>query len=218
MSKQIFWCNSRIPEEIISIGVRDLFKFNQDLSKSGIFAGEENIISNPDTNKQEVWRKSKNCWIPSMHWMGGFVWHYITLANNHNFHFDITCIENHTMQYTVYEKGSFYNWHMDGGTELTIETSSGSQAWMKDPRKLIDDNILKNNNLVRKLSFVVQLTPSNEYEGGELQIDTGNGTFTGSKEQGAIIFFDSRTRHRVTEITSGVRRSLVGWVVGPEWK
>lgn len=218
MSKQIFWCNSRIPEEIISIGVRDLFKFNQDLSKSGIFAGEENIISNPDTNKQEVWRKSKNCWIPSMHWMGGFVWHYITLANNHNFHFDITCIENHTMQYTVYEKGSFYNWHMDGGTELTIETSSGSQAWMKDPRKFIDDNILKNNNLVRKLSFVVQLTPSNEYEGGELQIDTGNGTFTGSKEQGAIIFFDSRTRHRVTEITSGVRRSLVGWVVGPEWK
>jgi len=218
MSKQIFWCNSSIPEEIISIGVRDLFKFNQDLSKSGIFAGDENIISNPDTNKQEVWRKSKNCWIPSMHWMGGFVWHYITLANNHNFHFDITCIENHTMQYTVYEKGSFYNWHMDGGTELTIETSSGSQAWMKDPRKFIDDNILKNNNLVRKLSFVVQLTPSNEYEGGELQIDTGNGTFTGSKEQGAIIFFDSRTRHRVTEITSGVRRSLVGWVVGPEWK
>lgn len=218
MSKQIFWCNSRIPEEIMSIGVRDLFKFNQDLSKSSIFGGDENIISNPDTNKQEVWRKSKNCWIPSMHWMGGFVWHYITLANNHNFHFDITCIENHSMQYTVYEKGSFYNWHMDGGTELTIETSSGSQAWMKDPRKFIDDNILKKYNLVRKLSFVVQLTPSNEYEGGELQIDTGNGTFTGSKEQGAIIFFDSRTRHRVTEITSGVRRSLVGWVVGPEWK
>lgn len=218
MSKQIFWCNSRIPEEIISIGVRDLFKFNQDLSKSRIFAGDENIILNPDTNKQEVWRKSQNCWIPSMHWMGGFVWHYITLANNHNFHFDITCIENHQMQYTVYEKGSFYNWHMDGGTHLTIETSSGSQPWMKDPRKLIDDNILKNNNLVRKLSFVVQLTPSNEYEGGELQIDTGNGTFTGSKEQGAIILFDSRTRHRVTEITSGVRRTLVGWVVGPEWK
>ena len=95
MSKQIFWCNSRIPEEIISIGVRDLFKFNQDLSKSGIFAGEENIISNPDTNKQEVWRKSKNCWIPSMHWMGGFVWHYITLANNHNFHFDLD-IHTHT--------------------------------------------------------------------------------------------------------------------------
>lgn len=217
MSKQIFWCNSRIPEEIMSIGVRDLFKFNQDLSKSSIFGGDENIISNPDTNKQEVWRKSKNCWIPSMHWMGGFVWHYITLANNHNFHFDITCIENHSMQYTVYEKGSFYNWHMDGGTEFTIETSTGSQPW-DNPKKLIDDNILKNNNLVRKLSFVVQLTPSNEYEGGELQIDTGNGTFTGSKEQGAIIFFDSRTRHRVTEITNGVRRSLVGWVVGPEWK
>ena len=121
------------------------------------------------------------------------------------------------MQYTVYEKGSFYNWHMDGGTEFTIETSTGSQPW-DNPKKLIDDNILKNNNLVRKLSFVVQLTPSNEYEGGELQIDTGNGTFTGSKEQGAIIFFDSRTRHRVTEITNGVRRSLVGWVVGPEWK
>lgn len=44
MSKQIFWCNSRIPEEIISIGVRDLFKFNQDLSKSGILQEKKTLF------------------------------------------------------------------------------------------------------------------------------------------------------------------------------
>ena len=217
MSKKIFWFNSKIPDEIMSIGIRDLFKFNEVIDDSTILGGDENNIINSDTNTKELWRKSKNCWIPSIHWMGGFLWHYITLANNHNFHFDITCIENHKMQYTVYEKGSFYNWHTDGGTEFTIETSTGSQPW-GNPKQVIDDNILKNNNLVRKLSFVVQLTPSNEYEGGELQIDSGDGTFTGTKEEGSIIFFDSRTRHRVTEVISGVRRSLVGWVVGPEWK
>ena len=42
--------------------------------------------------------------------------------------------------------------------------------------------------------------------------------FTAPKNRGCMIVFDSRTIHRVTNIESGIRKSLVGWVLGPRWK
>ena len=38
------------------------------------------------------------------------------------------------------------------------------------------------------------------------------------KQKGTLIVFDSRTKHRVRTVKSGLRKSLVGWVVGPRWK
>ena len=38
------------------------------------------------------------------------------------------------------------------------------------------------------------------------------------KTRGTVIVFDSRTPHRVTPVESGIRKSLVGWVVGKRWR
>ena len=38
------------------------------------------------------------------------------------------------------------------------------------------------------------------------------------KEKGHIIFFHPHCWHRVTPITKGVRKSLVGWFCGSPWK
>ena len=38
------------------------------------------------------------------------------------------------------------------------------------------------------------------------------------KSRGTVIVFDSRTPHRVTPVESGIRKSLVGWVVGKRWR
>jgi PKHD-type hydroxylase len=38
------------------------------------------------------------------------------------------------------------------------------------------------------------------------------------KQKGTIAFFDSRTPHRVKKVKSGVRKSLVGWVIGPRFR
>ena len=73
--------------------------------------------------------------------------------------------------------------------------------------------------MVRKLSFTVQLSNHDEYEGGNVQFinETGK-VYVAPRERGQVIMFDSRTQHRVCKVRSGVRKSLVGWVVGPRWR
>jgi len=78
----------------------------------------------------------------------------------------------------------------------------------------VDDNV-KNltNGLMRKLSFTMQLSEQSEYAGGEVLIHSGEIVI--SKKYGDITFFDSQIPHEVTPVTSGFRKSLVGWVLGP---
>jgi PKHD-type hydroxylase len=37
-------------------------------------------------------------------------------------------------------------------------------------------------------------------------------------KKGTVIAFPSFIPHRVTELTSGVRKSLVGWIEGPKFR
>ena len=47
-------------------------------------------------NKEK--RNSQNAWIPTNHWVGGFIWHYIMRANRENFLYDLHCIDGENMQ------------------------------------------------------------------------------------------------------------------------
>ena len=87
-----------------------------------------------------------------------------------------------------------------------------------------DDNYLRErtaieNELVRKISFSLQLSDPDDYEGGNIQfIDESDKSYIAPRQKGSLIIFDSRTKHRVCKVRSGVRKSIVGWVVGPRWK
>jgi PKHD-type hydroxylase len=70
----------------------------------------------------------------------------------------------------------------------------------------------------RKLSFVMQLSDPNDYEGGELRLYTGRDPICIKKEKGLITFFHSCVLHECTPVTSGNRHTLVGWVHGPKIK
>jgi PKHD-type hydroxylase len=61
---------------------------------------------------------------------------------------------------------------------------------------------------------VLQLSDPGEYEGGELQMNVGSSILTVPQELGLICFFPSFLLHRVTPLTSGVRKSLVTWLCG----
>jgi PKHD-type hydroxylase len=79
------------------------------------------------------------------------------------------------------------------------------------------DNV-PNDNVPRKLSMVLQLSHPSEYEGGDLELMTGNVPHICKKEKGLLYAFPSYILHRVTPITNGTRRTLVVWTSGPRFK
>lgn len=115
----------------------------------------------------------------------------INNVNKKFFKFDLNRLE--TLQYTVYDVGQFYRDHMD--------------LAFRNP-----------NNAVRKLSFTMQLSNPEDYQGGELKFKLGPEPKIANKKRGAITFFPSYVMHEVTPVTEGIRKSIVGWVTGPRWK
>ena len=206
MAFQTIWHFSDLPKEIIDIIERDLSdSFDGEMSDSRLIGDA--------LNKDK--RNSQNAWIPSQHWVGGFLWHYVMRANRENFLYDLRCIDGESIQYTRYAEGQFYNWHNDAGLASQYKpVSVGNRA-----EGLGQDFLNENIEMVRKLSFVLQLSDPDDYEGGNLQmLDESGKLYIAPRQRGTVILFDSRTQHRVQKIKSGVRKSLVGWTVGPRWK
>lgn len=117
-------------------------------------------------------------------------------ANANAFNFELSNL--HEIQFTRYAarddgKQERYNWHED----LTWKTS-----------KLVH----------RKLSMVIQLSPPDAYEGGDLQLQNEAPDPSRLRRQGTVIVFPSFHRHCVTPVTKGERFSLVSWYDGPKFR
>lgn len=71
----------------------------------------------------------------------------------------------------------------------------------------------------RKLSAVIQLSDSESYTGGNLELLHVGTTPLASdlRKQGTIIYFPSFITHQVTPVTSGVRYSMTAWFEGKKW-
>jgi PKHD-type hydroxylase len=201
MAYQSVWYFTDIPNDVVNVVENDIKNyFDSSLENSKLHEG---VL---DTKR----RKSKNTWIPTTYWVSGFLWHYVMMANRENFLYDLRSIDAETLQYTVYEQGNFYDWHNDAGIQ-NLYVPSNSDI----PKNFINENC----EMVRKLSFSLQLSDPEDYDGGQLQLlDEEGKCYIAPKRKGTLIFFDSRTPHRVRKVTRGVRKSIVGWVVGPRWK
>jgi len=194
-----------LPTEIVEIVERDLKQYDSGSKVSELTGGEVD----------KVIRNSKNFWVPSSNWIGGWLWYYIDRVNRENFCYDITEIDSGGIQYTQYGEGQFYNWHQDAD----IDSFYKPQLVPGSGTNIAQDQVTLNGECVRKLSFSLQLSDPDDYTGGEVQfLDNGGKTYFAPKQRGTLIIFDSRTKHRVRKVRSGVRKSLVGWVVGPRWK
>lgn len=115
----------------------------------------------------------------------------VSAVNYDHFMYDIDGFEN--FQYTVYKSKNkqHYDWHIDCGNLST--------------------------NFERKISASIILTDPKKYEGGEFECVI-NGMVHEPvvlrPEIGDVIFFASWMPHRVRPVTSGIRKSLVCWVMG----
>jgi len=208
MAFQTLWYQTDLLKDIIETIEKDLKVFDEQ-------AQDSSVGGNGPGEVDKVIRNSKNVWIPTSHWIGGFLWHYVQRANRENFVYDLTCIDGENLQYTQYGEGQYYNWHIDAG----IDTTYKPQFVASSGQNIAQDQINLNGEYVRKLSFSLQLSDPEDYSGGEVQfMDMAGKSYFAPKQRGTIIFFDSRTPHRVRKIKSGMRKSLVGWVVGPRWK
>ena len=71
---------------------------------------------------------------------------------------------------------------------------------------------------LRKISFSVQLSRSEDYDGGNLELWVSNRPQPAVRDRGALIAFPSFTLHRVAPVTRGTRWSLVAWILGHRWR
>lgn len=70
----------------------------------------------------------------------------------------------------------------------------------------------------RKLTMVVQLSPSETYKGGDLEVSPDTTLRSADRDQGSATLFPSFVLHRVTPVTLGDRYSLTTWVHGPAFR
>jgi len=206
MAYQSIWYFTDLPDKVIDLIEEDLTEnFDSQMADSKLHGDA--------LNKDK--RNSQNAWIPTNHWVGGFIWHYIQRANRENFMYDLRNIDGESMQYTMYRPGQYYKWHNDAGLATQYKpVSVGNRT-----EGLAQDFVNENIELVRKLSFAMQLSDPDEYEGGNVQfIDEGGKSYFAPRQRGCMVLFDSRTQHRVLPVKKGVRKSIVGWTVGPRWK
>ena len=156
MAFQSIWYFTDLPEKIIDI-------IEEDVAQNFDHKMADSRLSGDALNKDK--RSSQNAWIPTSHWVGGFIWHYIQRANRENFLYDLRCIDNESMQYTRYSEGQHYGWHTDSG----LQGQYKPQAIGNRQEALGQDFINEETELVRKLSFALQLSAPDEYEGGNIE-------------------------------------------------
>jgi hypothetical protein len=122
----------------------------------------------------------------------------ISEINIRYWQFDITgiqLVEDHPKIFKYSEeRGDFYKWHQDIGP-------ASSQ---------------------RKLGFSIQLSQSDDYEGGDLQLfgktlHEDNDAIK-RRERGTMVVFPSYEYHCVAPVIKGTRYALVGWVEGPAFR
>lgn len=150
-------------------------------------------------NIDHDYRKSQNSWIhltDETIWLFETIGNIIRRMNSEVYNFDLFGFTE-ALQYTIYDgNNDHYEWHIDSHSQ--IDTSMISSP--------------------RKLSFSLQLSDPSEYEGGDILIKTGKDEEVIKKEKGFMVMFPSFVLHKVTPVTKGVRKSLVGWVSGPAFR
>ena len=155
------------------------------------FPQEEGEIYNPEFINS--FRNSQLRWIHSekeTEWIYRRIVDAVNFVNAQNYYLPLLGIE--TLQYTIYDSnidGAFYAKHQD-----VVRHNMSSEF------------------RTRALSFSLQLTDPKEYEGGDLVIDNVEADSVASKKKGSMTFFLSDMGHEVKPVTSGIRKSLVGWV------
>jgi PKHD-type hydroxylase len=139
-------------------------------------------------------RITRMAWMPrddASAWLYDRLERAARFLNNQVYRFEIGGFSD-LLQYSVYHgsEGGHFGWHID--------------------------QVRGANH--RKLSFSLQLSGPEDYDGGELVIHGGGQPATAPKTRGALVAFPSYALHHVAPITAGTRKALVFWTAGPPFR
>lgn len=147
-------------------------------------------------NRKNDVRTSSIKWIPQTpewEWLYQKMMQLAEIANENTWGFDLVSAPE-WIQYTEYygTNNGKYDWHQDIGPGMLSK---------------------------RKVSITVQLSDSDEYEGGDLEIwSGGDNVIKCPRGKGEVVLFPSYMMHRVAPVTSGTRKSFVLWVGGEHYR
>ena len=117
----------------------------------------------------------------------------LKIANIQYFNYDVEGIDK--LRFLKYGIGGRYEWHTDYG---------------------------RHECSMRKLTGIIQLSDSNDYEGGDFEFgltDTeGSGLLKGNRDKGCLLVFPSFLSHRVAQLTKGKRYSIITWLEGDTFR
>ena len=117
----------------------------------------------------------------------------LKIANIQYFNYDVEGIDK--LRFLKYGIGGRYEWHTDYG---------------------------RHECSMRKLTGIIQLSDSNDYEGGDFEFgltDTeGSGLLKGNRNKGCLLVFPSFLSHRVAPLTKGKRYSIITWLEGDTFR
>jgi len=203
--KYYYWC---FPKAITVKVCDDIIKYaNEKKTQKGVIGSLDKDNLNEEQKKHlKSIRDSDIVWLNDK-WIYRHIQPFVRTANKEadwNFEWDWS----EEMQFTKYNNGQYYDWHMD----------SNDGPYNKP-------EFLGIHGKIRKLSVTVQLTNPDEYEGGELEFQPRMNrdpleTYIEERsfEKGTIIVFPSHIYHRVRPVTKGTRYSLVMWNLGHPFK
>lgn len=146
------------------------------------------------------YRRSDVAWIPpytpNTNALTEGIFQRATEANRNAWGFNLGQ-KIYDIQYTKYygtDEG-FYNWHID--------------TFFVNNSRAFD----------RKISVIIQLSDSDEYEGGDFKFED---TISPPdpielRKKGTVLVFPSYLLHMVEPVTSGERKSIVSWIEGPRF-
>ena len=145
------------------------------------------------TEDQARFRDSRVAWLrpgPETEWIFARTLELVQQVNAANYEIEIAGFTE-PLQVAEYAAGQYYDWHLDiGNGPISI----------------------------RKISFIAQLTDPASYQGGAVEVFSAKEPHAMPRPQGSVILFPSYVLHRVAAVTSGLRRSLVGWIGGPHFR
>ena len=155
-----------------------------------------NNISENKKSESKTVRNNKVTFINNQNILSQFLELSREINQSTGWDFEIDTIE--PLQYGEYHESQEYGWHID------------------------QHHIAHAYKKVRKISFSIFLNES--FTGGEFDLEVYNpnhdcryATFSKLPVNTAL-FFKSDYWHRVRPVSKGIRKSLVGWVLGPKMK